>query len=80
MDEDVLPPDGAVIIADDQPAGRVTSVRHSPVNEKVIGLAWVAAELAVAGQTIKMNADGRPVTAHIVDEPFYDPSQSRLRQ
>ena len=80
MDEDVLPPDGAVIIADDQPAGRVTSVRHSPVNEKVIGLAWVAAELAVAGQTIKMNADGRPVTAHIVDEPFYDPTQSRLRQ
>ena len=80
MNEDVLPPDGAVIIADDRPAGRITSVRYSPVNEKVIGLAWVAADLATAGQAITMRVDGRPVTASIVDEPFYDPAQKRLRQ
>lgn len=80
MDENVIPPDGAVIIADGQPAGRITSVRFSPVNEKVIGLAWVAAQLAVAGQAIAMRIDGRPATAHIVDEPFYDPAQERLRQ
>lgn len=80
MDENEIPPDGAVIIADGQPAGRITSVRYSPVNEKVIGLAWVAAHLAVAGQAITMRIDGRPATAHIVDEPFYDPAQERLRQ
>ncbi|MDE2930628.1 MAG: 2Fe-2S iron-sulfur cluster-binding protein [Chloroflexota bacterium] len=80
MDEDVLPPDGCVIIADGQPAGRITSVRFSPVNERIIGLAWVSAGLAVAGQTIEMRVDGRPVTAKIADEPFYDPAQARLRQ
>ena len=80
MDENVLPPDGCVIIADGQPAGRITSVRHSPVNKKIIGLAWVAAGLAVSGQTIAMRVDGNPVTAKIVDEPFYDPAQARLRQ
>ena len=80
MDENVLPPDGCVIIADGQPAGRVTSVRYSPVNEKIIGLAWVSASLAVAGQSITMRVDGQPVTAQIVDEPFYDPGQARLRQ
>lgn len=80
MDEDVLPPDGCVIIADGQPAGRITSVRYSPVNEKVIGLAWVSAHLAVAGQTITMRVDGKPVTANIVEEAFYDPAQARLRQ
>ena len=80
MDENVLPPDGCVIIADGQPAGRITSVRYSPVNERIIGLAWVAARLAVADQTIEMRVDGRPVTAKIKDEPFYDPAQARLRQ
>lgn len=80
MDENVLPPDGCVIIADGQPAGRITSVRYSPVNEKIIGLAWVSAGLAVAGQSITMRVEGRPVTAQIVDEPFYDPAQARLRQ
>lgn len=80
MDENVLPPDGCVIIADGQPAGRITSVRYSPVNERIIGLAWVSAGLAVKGQTITMRVDGNPVTARIVDEPFYDPAQARLRQ
>ena len=80
MDEDVLPPDGCVIIADGQPAGRITSVRHSPVNERIIGLAWVSAGLAVAGRTIEMRVDGRQATAKIADEPFYDPAQARLRQ
>lgn len=80
MDENVLPPDGCVIVADGQPAGRITSVRYSPVNEKIIGLAWVSARLAVAGQMITMRVDGSPVTAKIVDEPFYDPAQARLRQ
>ena len=80
MDDDVLPPDGCVIIADGQPAGRITSVRRSPVNEKVIGLAWVAADLATAGQAITMRVDGNSVTARIADEPFYDPAQARLRQ
>ncbi len=80
MDENVLPPDGCVIIADGQPAGRVTSVRYSPVNEKVIGLAWVAAELATAGQAITMRVDDRPASARVADEPFYDPAQKRLRQ
>ncbi len=80
MDDNVLPPDGCVIIADDRPAGRITSVRHSPVNEKVIGLAWVSADLAAAGGTIGMRVNGRLVTATIADQPFYDPAQERLRQ
>ena len=80
MDENVLPPDGCVIIADGQPVGRITSVRYSPVNERIIGLAWVSAGLAVAGQSITMRVEGRPVTAQIVDEPFFDPAQARLRQ
>ena len=79
MDDNVLPPDGCVIIAGGKPAGRVTSVRYSPVNEKIIGLAWVAAGLAVAGQTIAMRVEGRPATARIANEPFYDPAQERLR-
>jgi len=74
-----VPNDGTPIVHNGHPAGRVTSVRLSPVNGKVVGLAWVSAELAQDGQEIDLRVGNRVTRARIVPDPFYDPEGKRLR-
>jgi sarcosine oxidase subunit alpha len=74
-----LPEDGAAILVDGKLAGRVTSARYSPVNRKVVGLAWVPTELAREGAEVDVRIDGRLVRAHITQRAFYDPEGVRLR-
>jgi glycine cleavage system aminomethyltransferase T len=79
MSEDVCPEDGAAVVLEGQPAGRVTSARHSPVNRKAVGLAWVPVEKAAEGSEISVRVKGRLVTARVTAQPFYDPEGARLR-
>ena len=66
MNEEVLPEDGAAVMVNGQLAGRVTSVRFSPLQQKAIGLAWVPAELAREGSA-------RSSVRVAAEQAFYDP-------
>jgi sarcosine oxidase subunit alpha len=79
MSEEALPEDGAAVLVDGKLAGRVTSVRYSPVNRKAVGFAWVPAELAHEGAAVDVRVAGRLVRAHITQQAFYDPEGARLR-
>lgn len=59
--------------------GRITSVRYSPTLDKVIGLAWLPADLAEPGQTFKVRTRGVLHTGRVAPLPFYDPEGARLR-
>jgi sarcosine oxidase subunit alpha len=75
-----LPQDGAAVVMDGQPAGRVTSSRYSPAKMAGIGLAWVRTSKAQEGASIDVRVNGGLVKAKITMAPFYDPEGARLRQ
>jgi len=74
-----VPNEGAAVVADGEPVGRVTSSRFSPLLERTIGMAWVPAALAADGSSITLADDGRRLSATVQTSPFYDPDQERLR-
>lgn len=74
-----LPHDGAAIVADGRPAGRVTSSRYSPAKSAGIGLAWVKTAKAQEGESIDIRVGSELVKARVTMTPFYDPEGRRLR-
>ena len=78
-------PDAAVkechlVIANGEIAGRVTSIGHSQVLGRTIGLAMLAPALTAPGTPLVIRGDGgKPVPARVVKTPFYDPAQARQR-
>ncbi len=79
IDNGAVPSEGAAVVADGEPVGRVTSSRFSPLLERTIGMAWVPAALAEDGGSITLADDGRRLRATVQTAPFYDPDQERLR-
>jgi len=75
-----VPPDGAAVVVDGRPAGRVTSSRYSPAKMAGVGLAWVQVSKACEGASIEVRIDGKLVQATVTMRPFYDPEGARLRQ
>jgi sarcosine oxidase, subunit alpha len=75
-----LPKDGAAIVMNGQPAGRVTSSRFSPIQNGAIGLAFVQVSEAREGASIQVRVDGKLTPATVTMRPFYDPEGLRLRQ
>ena len=59
--------------------GRVTSVRHSPTLNKVIGLCWLPASMSAVGTTFTVRVKGELKTGKVVSLPFYDADSARLR-
>lgn len=80
LKESGVPPDGAAIVIDGKPAGRVTSSRYSPIQKAAIGLAWVRVSQAHEGASIQVRLDGKLAPASVTMQPFYDPEGLRLRQ
>jgi sarcosine oxidase, subunit alpha len=76
---DTLPAEGAQVVRDGAPVGRVTSARVSERLGKVIGLAWVEPERAEDGKTIAIRIDGVLHDAIVTLAPFYDPEGALLR-
>jgi sarcosine oxidase subunit alpha len=74
-----VPTEGAAVVADGQPVGRVTSSRFSPKLRRSIGMAWVPAALAEDGTEITVADDGQRIRARVQTAPFYDPDQELLR-
>src|SRR3954447_12687391 len=74
-----VPPEGAQVVVEGRPAGRVTSSRWSEKLGRSIGLAWLPPELADEGASFDIHVDGTPVTANVRLRPFLDPDGARLR-
>lgn len=67
-----------LVIRDGAIAGRVTSAVASPTLGKVVGLAYVPADLAAPGSAFTIRvAKGALVAATVVATPFYDPDNAR---
>ncbi|HEX7956774.1 MAG TPA: glycine cleavage system aminomethyltransferase GcvT [Pyrinomonadaceae bacterium] len=67
--------DGQDVYADGAKVGHVTSGSPAPFLKKNIGMAYVPAELASAGQQIHIDVRGRMVGAQVVTVPFYKRSR-----
>lgn len=63
--------DGQDVFIDGQHRGRVTSGSPAPFLKKNIGMAYVPAEFANAGQAIEIDVRGKRVGAQVVPLPFY---------
>jgi sarcosine oxidase, subunit alpha len=75
-----VPTEGAVVVDErGEPAGQVTSSRHSPVLRRTIGMAWVPNALAHDGARVTISDEGRRLEAEIQTKPFYDPEGEVLR-
>ncbi|MHB1509075.1 MAG: aminomethyltransferase family protein [Acidimicrobiales bacterium] len=72
---------GDAVLAGDGEVGVVTSGVRSPILDKNIALARVAAGSAALGQALKVVRAGteESATAQVVRFPFYDPDKSRPR-
>ena len=79
MNAGVLPLEGAQVVRDGRPAGRVTSARRSERVARVVGLAWVEPDQAADGTTISIRVDGALHAASVTLAPFYDPQGVLLR-
>jgi sarcosine oxidase, subunit alpha len=80
MENGRVPPEGGqIVVAERTPVGRITSARWSPELRKVIGMAWVPAELAHEGAQFFVTIDGGFDKAHVRLKPFFDPDGERLR-
>jgi sarcosine oxidase subunit alpha len=76
----VTPPgEGAAVVEDGRPVGRVTSAKWSAWLGRVIGLAWVPAALARDGATFDVRVNGGSARARVVLQPFYDPAGAKVR-
>ncbi len=79
LDNGDVPTEGAAIVSDGKPVGRVTSSRFSPLLQRTIGMAWVPAELGEDGASITIADEGKRLSAKVQTAPFYDPDQEKLR-
>ena len=74
-----VPPDGAAIVDDGTPVGRVTSGRRSPTSGLPFGLAMIANRLALEGRQVQVMVDSDLWSATVRLTPMYDPKGERLR-
>ena len=79
MEDDVVPAEGAQIVLDGMPAGRVTSARRSEQVGAVIGLAWLPPERTEAGTRFEIRVDRRLLGARVHHGSFFDPAGERMR-
>jgi len=79
MEEDVVPAEGAQIVIEGYPAGRITSARRSDAVGKVIGLAWVPTDRSEPGTRFEIRVDRQLRGARVTHGAFYDPTGGRMR-
>lgn len=79
MEEDVVPAEGAQVVIEGYPAGRVTSARRSEAVGQVIGLAWVPVDRAEPGTRFEIKVDRLFRGARVTTGAFFDPAGERMR-
>jgi sarcosine oxidase subunit alpha len=79
MEDDVVPAEGAQVVVEGYPAGRVTSARRSEAVGKVIGLAWVPSDRGEPGTRVEIRVDRLLRGARVTHGAFFDPTGERMR-
>jgi glycine cleavage system aminomethyltransferase T len=79
MEEDVVPAEGAQVVIEGNPAGRVTSARRSDATGAVIGLAWLPPDRADHGTRFEVRVERRLLGARVRSGAFYDAAGERMR-
>jgi sarcosine oxidase subunit alpha len=79
MEENVVPPEGAQVVIEGWPIGRVTSARRSDAVGAVIGLAWVPPDRAEPGTRFEIRVDRQFRGARVTTGAFFDPAGERMR-
>jgi sarcosine oxidase subunit alpha len=79
MEDNVVPAEGAQVVVEGYPVGRVTSARRSDEVGAVIGLAWVPPERAEAGTRFEVRIDRQLRGARVLHGAFFDPAGERMR-
>jgi sarcosine oxidase subunit alpha len=79
MEDGVVPAEGAQIVIEGWPAGRVTSARRSEAVGSVIGLAWLPPDRAADGTRFEIRVDRQLVGGRVTSGAFYDASGERMR-
>jgi sarcosine oxidase, subunit alpha len=79
MEDNVVPAEGAQVVIEGRPAGRVTSARRSAQVDAVIGLAWVPPERAEGGTRFEIRVDRRLLGARVTHGAFFDAAGERMR-
>jgi sarcosine oxidase subunit alpha len=74
-----VPPEGCQVVDQGRPVGRLTSTRFSPTLGRSIGLAWLPAAHAAAGERFLIRWNEVDLPAVVTPVPFYDPQGKRLR-
>ncbi len=75
---DPVPEECHLVIRDGTIVGRVTSAVRSPNLERVVGLAYVAADQAKPDTRFDIKVQGgRVIQGRVVPYPFYDPENKR---
>lgn len=78
-----VPAEGAAVVHQGRPVGRVTSCKLSPGLQRAIGLAWVNPEHATEGSALSIRlgegTSGTTTAARVHLAPFHDPEGARLR-
>jgi sarcosine oxidase, subunit alpha len=79
MEDGVVPAEGAQVVIEGRPAGRVTSARRSEEVAAVIGLAWVPPERAEDGTRFEIRVERRLLGARVTHGAFFDRAGERMR-
>jgi sarcosine oxidase, subunit alpha len=79
MEDDFLPAEGAQVVIEGRPVGRVTSARRSEAVGAVIGLAWVPADRAESGTRVEIRIDRLLRGAQVMHGAFFDAAGERMR-
>jgi glycine cleavage system aminomethyltransferase T len=79
MEDGVVPPEGAQVVIDGYPAGRVTSARRSEEVGAIIGLAWLPPERSEDGTRFEIRVDRQLCGARVSRGAFFDPAGARMR-
>jgi sarcosine oxidase subunit alpha len=79
MEDDVVPAEGAQIVIEGVPVGRVTSARRSEQVGSVIGLVWLPPDRTEAGMRFEIRVDRRLLGARVAHGAFFDRAGERMR-
>lgn len=72
------PEEGHLVLSGEDISGNVTSCEYSSTLDKIIGMAYVAADQATPGSQVPIRVDGGAVVqAEVVALPFFDPDNQR---
>jgi aminomethyltransferase len=63
--------DGAAVLADGRPIGRVTSGTFAPTLQKALAMAFVEPTLSAVGTALSVDVRGKQEAARVVRLPFY---------